>query len=115
MPSSATRWASGPRRAAPSSMEYSVCTCRWTKESRAPVVITVSELLHRGRLAMPSAGLSGLGGDSRRPSGEGRQPTRPPGRVWHHAPTAGIGDTGTMPIDLDAINADRDRIREEYL
>ena len=28
------------RRAAPSSMEYSVCTCRWTKESPAPVDIS---------------------------------------------------------------------------
>src|SRR3954464_7731135 len=39
MPSSAVRANISPSRAAPSSMEYSVCTCRCTKESftRDPV------------------------------------------------------------------------------
>jgi hypothetical protein len=29
-----------PRRAAPSSIEYSVCTCRWTNESFMPAELT---------------------------------------------------------------------------
>ena len=34
-PARAASWMSGPTRAAPSSIEYSLCTCRWTKESAA--------------------------------------------------------------------------------
>src|SRR5262245_19592211 len=39
IPSSAVRSASAPSLAAPSSMEYSVCTWRWTNESWEPVAI----------------------------------------------------------------------------
>src|SRR5918994_3938004 len=35
IPSPFAAWMSSPTRAAPSSIEYSLCTCRWTKESAA--------------------------------------------------------------------------------
>src|SRR3954469_1422904 len=55
MPSSAVRSNISDNRAAPSSMEYSVCTWRWTNESRDPADIGGERPLRRMRADRPAA------------------------------------------------------------
>src|SRR3712207_3202227 len=72
MPSSAVRENRSSSRAAPSSMEYSVWTCRWTKSPEpllpaAPVLLVVL-----APLALLGTGLSAPLLDARRPTGRDR-------------------------------------------
>src|SRR5437016_4742104 len=55
-------------RAAPSSMEYSVCTCRCTKDLSplAPAAVTKNRLLQACANALAGAG-TGAGGSGQRP------------------------------------------------
>src|SRR4051794_22226548 len=101
MPSSAVRANISPSRAAPSSMEYSVCTCRCTKESftRDPVDMWGDRPFPDVDTDRAHAGTD-LGGPAALLLGEDRQPTsrRPPDvedvpvcsrvKPWHGAPTA---------------------------
>src|SRR3954466_4397999 len=81
MPSSAVRANISPSRAAPSSMEYSVCTCRCTKESftRDPVDMWGDRPFPDVDTDRAHAGTD-LGGPAALLLGEDRQPTsrRPP-------------------------------------
>src|SRR3954447_6891198 len=57
MPSSAVRANISPSRAAPSSMEYSVCTCRWTNESDEPPDMgRIAPFSTDGRVTEPTEG-----------------------------------------------------------
>src|SRR5262245_29810924 len=89
MPSSPVRANRSSSRAAPSSMEYSVWTWRWTK---APHRLGGADDMG-GEVLLSGAARSGTGGRAGRCTawtdqlGEGRQPTRPLPRSWQGAPT----------------------------
>src|ERR1700750_204395 len=96
MPSSEVRRKRSSRRAAPSSMEYSVWTCRWTK---SPPLVTDPDdmdgevLLSGGRGQCQEVGQATARAGLAAPDdqlGEDRQTTRPPPASWQGAPTVGL-------------------------
>src|SRR4051812_15212054 len=84
MPSSPVRANRSSSRAAPSSMEYSVWTWRWTKSDPDGMG---GEVLLSGSCAVRSGGRAGRTTAWTDQLGEGRQPTRPLLGSWQGAPT----------------------------
>src|SRR3954451_10985581 len=92
MPSSAVRANMSLSRAAPSSMEYSVCTCRWTNESRDPAAD-----MGWGRPFLLDGAHDEPGRRGPRPClwGEVAQPTGPDDEIVPRPTDSGLGAPST--------------------
>src|SRR3954469_4903020 len=76
MPCAAAAFVTSGSLAAPSSMEYSVCTCRWTKESDPPdgaALLTVLLCSSQVVRARPGGTRRATGGEDRQCSGAYRR------------------------------------------
>src|SRR4051812_23311735 len=86
MPRSTARVKSPSSREAPSSMEYSVWTWRWTKESWEPFAIVAGHLLASVVQGIADQGRGGGRGADLGKDASLRDHCRP---WWQHAPTPG--------------------------